>query len=600
MLDYGMIGNGRTAALVSLGGSVDWLCLPAFDGPSVFARVLDPDGGCFSIEPAGGAKRIRQAYIRNTNVLETTVESASGCYRLTDFMPRGQARIEETSYAHCQIVRRLSVISGAPEIKVRFEPRPDYGRAMCACTQDGPHRIRAAGAAQTLYLDTSLPADAIGSGEAIRLDGDAAFLLSTDRPHADPAQALREADQLLAMTVGYWRDWLKQCHLPGRYQDEIIRSALTLKMMVYERTGAIVAAPTAALPEEPGGVRNWDYRYCWLRDSLFTVGVLYELSLFREKEAYIDFIRRVTRHDGDHLPPLFTVEGDTVPPETHLSHWRGFAGSRPIRIGNNARDHYQHDVYGEVMLALFQYAKDRRFVDVDYGEVWRITCRMAELACRHFGGKDAGPWEFNERLDHYTFSKVMCWVAVDRAAKIARQLGHEDRARGWEAAGDRMRGEILERAWNDKLRAYTQAYGSDCLDATTLLLPIVGFVNARDPRMRATVERTEQLLTRDGFVFRYDHEDDFGRPANAFLICSFWLIDNWVLAGELDRGKALFERLLRHGNHLGLYSEHIQPGDGRLVGNFPQSYTHVAVVFTAMLLSSYEALEKGVGYFDEL
>ncbi len=599
-MDYGIIGNGKTAALISSKGSIDWCCLPDFDSPSIFGRILDEsNGGFFSIEPVEPCKT-EQYYLRNTNVLETVFKTKQGKFKVTDFMPRDQNLIDGTDYETYSIIRIIEPLEGHPAVTVRYEPRLDYGRSDAKPVLSNEGLLRTEGIGQRIYLNSSLDTEYVMLQKPVPLSEPLYFVISQDKPVALKEVLKDVVTKARDETIRYWRDWIKQCHLPACYQDAVIRSALTLKLLVYEKTGAIIAAPTTSLPEESGSNRNWDYRYCWIRDALFSVSVLFELSLFREKERYISFLEEVLLREDDYIKPLFTVHGDEVSREYYLDHWSGFRDSLPVRIGNNATEHYQDDVYGEMMLALHEFFTDRRFVHIDTEKIWRIVLRLVEMAEKRFGQKDSGPWEFNNNLDHFTFSKAMCWVTLDRAARIAELTDRKDQSVQWSETAMLMKEEILEKAWNPELKAFTQAYGSEHLDATTLLLPILGFISAKDERMLSTVKVTEEKLGKNGFIFRYTHEDDFGRPKNAFLVCTFWLIDNWILSGQIEKARNYFEKMLAHGNYLGLFSEHIEPDTGEMTGNFPQGYTHVAIIYTAMMLSYTSLLERGFGYFQEL
>ncbi len=393
-------------------------------------------------------------------------------------------------------------------------------------------------------------------------------------------------------TTGYWRSWVKHCYLPQDFQNEIIRSALTLKMLVYDDTGGVIAAPTTSIPEINGSNRTWDYRFCWLRDSFFIVNALMKLSQFEELEGFIGYLKmilggKLLSGEGlDYIRPLYSITGSAVPEEQLLDHMSGFNDSRPVRIGNNATTHFQNDIYGELVQALYPMFFDQRIVREDIEQLWKITRELVEMAIRKFPEEDNGIWEFRNARRHYTFSKLMCWVAVDRGIKIARHLAKPE-LRHWSRMRNWMRLEVLNNAWNPEIQAFTQSYGSHHLDASTLLMPVFGFIAATDPRMQSTILQSEKKLMKNGFVFRYTNEDDFGYPENAFIICTFWLIDALALAGENKKALYYFENILSYANHLGLFSEDIDPRTGILTGNFPQGYTHVAIINTAMRLNKH-------------
>ncbi len=589
-LDYGLIGNGQTAALISKDGSIDWCCMPDFDSPSVFAKLLDVQkGGSFSIQPVG-KYTTTQTYLRNTNVLETIFETKTGSFKVTDFMPCYPTGTDSQLHAPCQIHRLIEVLSGKPEVAIQFEPRLDYARTETALKTAGTDHIVATDGKNQLFLYTKLPLEPILKQKPLVLSDSAFFILSYDKPVNNLDYSINRVHAELEWTIAYWRRWVKHCYLPAMYQDEIIRSALTLKMMVCNKTGAIIAAPTTSLPETIGEERNWDYRFCWLRDAYFVIAALSKLAQFEEKEKFLEFLKKICVC-CDSIRPLYTLEGEIVPLEAKLKHLSGYQNSQPVRVGNDATTHHQTDVYGEMALAMSQFFSDRRFIREDLDELWDILAHLVTLSIEHFPKKDNGLWEFRNDARHYTFSKLMCWVAVDRGYRIAQQLGKTDVLTQWSETRDQMREEILEKAWNQKAHAYTQAYGSEDLDASTLLMPVFGITEADDIGVRATILATEERLMKDGLVFRYTNQDDFGKPQNAFLLCTFWLIDALILIGEKDKARRHFERVMQLGNHLGLFSEHVNPDTGELTGNFPQAYTHVAIINTAMLLASCCAME---------
>jgi GH15 family glucan-1,4-alpha-glucosidase len=585
-LEYGIIGNGQTAALVSRQGSIDWCCFPHFDDSSVFARLLDDDqGGCFALEPVGDYQ-VEQQYVRNTNVLETRFTSPEASFKIIDFMPRW-AKDHCDDYHHpCEIYRLVEVSHGRPEAVIRFEPRFDYARAHTRWGVYDETTIVALGSnSERLFLTTSAPVEPIMRQAPMRLRTGMFMAVSYGVPlHNLTDEAVRHR---LDRTVHHWRRWVTHCFLPQEYQEILIRSALTLKLLVCDESGAVLAAPTTSLPEVIGGQRNWDYRYCWLRDSFFIVNALLKLSQFDETLGFINYLRGLVQKSPDYLRPLYTLNGHKVPMEVHLEHLAGYRNSKPVRVGNDATIHYQNDVYGEMMLVLYPLFTDARMVIEDEADLWHVVANLAQVALQKFDEEDNGIWEFRNQPQHFTFSKLMCWVAVDRAAGIAHRLGREEQRATWRNVADRMRNEILLRAWNPEVEAFTQCYGSRYLDASTLLMPIVGFIDATDPRMRSTILRSEKELMVNGFAFRYTNKDDFGYPQNAFAVCTFWLIDALAMLGreERARARAYFDHILQYANHLGLFSEDIDPRTGELTGNFPQGYTHVAIINTAMRLA---------------
>lgn len=585
-LDYGLIGNGQINALVSVQGSIDWACMPSFDSPSVFGALLGQDvGGAFRIEPQG-IYGTEQQYLKNTVVLETRFFGRNGSFNLLDFVPRYM--LTDGVYKPPHIIRFVEVTRGDPEVKIIFEPRFNYARGETRLAIEGNALVATQGE-HRLYLYSNIDYNVILNQETVTLPQGCFFVVSYDEPLDDvtPEYVLDK----LRRTTNYWRSWVKHCYLPRDFQNEIIRSALTLKMLVYDDTGAVIAAPTTSIPEIWGGDRTWDYRFCWLRDSYFIVNALMKLSQFEEIEGFISYLKNIlgakllSEEGMDYVRPLYTIQGTTVPEEEFLEHLSGFNEGRPVRVGNNATTHFQNDIYGELVQALYPMFFDQRIVREDMEQLWRITQRLVELAIDKFPEEDNGIWEFRNARRHYTFSKLMCWVAVDRGVKIARQLSKPELKR-WTRLRNWMRVDILTNAWNPDIQAFTQSYGSGYLDASTLLMPTFGFISAKDPRMKSTITQSEKLLMENGLAFRYTNEDDFGMPSNAFTICTFWLIDALALAGETKKALYYFENILQYANHLGLFSEDLDPKAGVQTGNFPQGYTHVAIINTAMKLNN--------------
>lgn len=587
-LDYGLIGNGQISALISSQGSMDWACLPTFDSPSLFAGILDSEiGGCFKLEPQG-IYGLEQQYLKNTVVLETRFFSRNGSFNLLDFIPRYS--IDGGYYKPAHIYRLIEVANGAPEVKIIYEPRFNYARGETRLFVEGNALVAAQGD-DRLYMYSNVDYEAILHQEVVSVPQGTFFLLSYNEPFEQVTY--ENVLEKFRKTVNYWRSWVKHCYLPADFQSEIIRSALTLKMLVYDQTGAVIAAPTTSIPEIIGGNRNWDYRFCWLRDSYFIVNALMKLSQFEELEGFVSYLKQIlgpklAKNEGlDYIRPLYSISGGAVPEEEILDHLSGFADSQPVRIGNNATTHFQNDIYGELVQALYPIFFDQRIVREDLEQLWTIACQLVELAVDKFPEEDNGIWEFRNARRHYTFSKLMCWVAVDRGIKIARHLSKPELKR-WSRIRNWMRLDILSNAWNPERQAFTQSYDSIHLDASTLLMPAFGFISAKDPRMKSTIVQSEQHLMKNGLVYRYTNEDDFGFPENTFTICTFWMIDALAMAGETKKALYYFENILQYANHLGLFSEDVDPVQGRLTGNFPQGYTHVAIINTAMKLNKHE------------
>ena len=576
-LHHGAIGNGRVLALVDPSTSIDWLCMPRFDGPSVFARLLDPErGGSFALRGVAGAETA-MAYEENTNVLRTRVAAPDGTFDVYDFAPRflAGAGVE----APLEIMRLLVRVSGEPHVRVHFDPRPGYARTEPQLLpEDGGLEVRSGN--ERFHLSGNVPVSYVLNGKPFRVDQPRWFSLSYGRRSAcDSASAAQRA---LRRTIDGWRAWAKSCALPSFHGREILRSALCLKLHAFTDTGAIIAAATTSIPEELGTERTWDYRYCWLRDAAFVVEALRRLSHLTEGEAFLRFLRDVAEEGP--LQPVYGIGGERELREEHLDHLAGFGGTRPVRIGNAAALQRQNDLMGEMVLCLETLLTDPRIVPDAAPELFGLVARMVEDAIAACDKPDMGLWEYRRTLRHHTFSRAMCWVAASRGAGLARLHGRDDLASRWSAWAEAQRREILARGYNEEIGSFTQGLDGRSADASNLLLATIGIVEPRDPRFVSTVRACERLLVENGLMLRYRHEDDFGRPATAFSICSFWWAEALATIGELDDAAALFERLLTYANPLGLYSEGIDPASGRLLGNFPQAYSHVGLIHAGITI----------------
>jgi GH15 family glucan-1,4-alpha-glucosidase len=576
-LDHGVIGNGQVIALVSPTTHIDWLCLPRFDSPSVFGRLLDADyGGSFGFDVPEDY-RLEMGYVRNTNVLRTRVTSSEGDFDIFDYAPRIPAGLGVE--APIEIHRVLFPRRGSPRFRVRFDPKPDYARVK-------PDIIEAArgldvqGGPLPLFLRSNAPAPFLTNNLWLRLDAAQYFIVSCGTPST--LDSLPTVQQVMQQTIDGWRAWAKTCALPSFAAHEVLRSALCLKLHAFSATGAIIAASTTSIPEAIGTERTWDYRFCWLRDSAFVVEALRRLSHLAEGEAFVAFLRHVVEQGP--LQPLYGIGGERDLPEERLDHLQGFAGSRPVRIGNAAALQQQHDLMGEMVLCLETLIADPRVVTDNLLEGFGLVERLVEDAMAAAPLDDTGLWEFRSRPRPYTFSKVLCWVAAHRGARLARLAGRDDLAEPWDGWASTQHVALLEAAYNPALGFFTQTLHGKDADASLLLLPTFGFVDARDPRFISTVHAYERLLVRGGLMHRYQHLDDFGETTSAFSICSFWWVEALAMMGELDRAVETFNRLLTYANPLGLFSEDIDPATGRLLGNFPQAYTHVGLMHAAITI----------------
>jgi alpha,alpha-trehalase len=586
-LHHGAIGNGRVLALVGPDTSVDWLCLPRFDSPSVFARILDADrGGSWAFEGIDHFTA-KVAYVRNTNVLRTEVETGTGRFEILDFAPR--VLEGESVSAPLEVYRLLRCLEGSPRVRMRFDPRPDYARARVEIVPSGSG-LEIIGGPTRLFLDSNLPLHQIQGGMPFRIDRPIFFALSSGRPASvDSAPGTELA---LQQTVRGWRAWAKTCGLPSFAPDAVLRSALCLKLHAYSDSGAIIAAATTSLPEAVGSTRTWDYRYCWLRDAAFVVEALRRLSYLAEGEAFVRFLREMA--DAGPLQPVYGIGGERQLDEVILPHLRGYDEVGPVRIGNAAYLQNQHDLPGELVLCLETILTDPRIVYED-PSVAPLLERLVTEAITRSDEPDTGLWEYRTNPRHYTFSKAMCWVAAHRGAELATALSMHERAAEWSAWADAERARVLEHAYNEELGFFTHCLDGEFPDASNLLLPTIGIVDAMDPRFRSTVRAYERLLVDDGLMLRYRHPDDFGETTSAFSICSFWWVEALAMMGEVDAAVALFNRLQAYANPLGLFSEDIEPVTGRLLGNFPQAYTHVGIIHAAITIG--EILDARHGTF---
>ena len=590
ILDLGVIGNGNVAALVTVRGSIVWACFPRLDGDAVFNALLNGGRAQRRDEAADGLFAVElvdqlhcsQTYLRNTAILRTTLyDHHGGMVEITDFAPR--FALYERIYHPPTIVRRIRPVKGRPRLRVRLRPRFDNGGIAPEVTR-GSNHIRFVSPAQTLRLTTNAPVSYLLEERSFVLDRPVEMLLGSDESLQAGIEST--ARDLFERTLDHWRSWVRSLSIPFEWQDAVIRAAITLKLCNFEETGAIVAALTTSVPEAPDTERNWDYRFCWLRDAYFVIHALNRLGVTRTMEDYLRFINDIVEEatEGE-LRPVYGITRDTAIDEVTVPHLTGYRGFGPVRIGNQAHIQVQNDVYGSVVLASTQTFFDQRLSQPGNGTLFEQLERLGTRAVQVFDKPDAGPWELRTIASVHTFSAVMCWAACDRLAKIAVHIGLGDRAGYWRREADRLHAIISERAWNPELGSFVATFGGQELDATLLLLHEVDFLAADDPRFAATVDAVAARLRNGDFLFRYDSEDDFGRPKTAFVICVFWYIDALAALGRLEEARALFERVLERRNPLGLLSEDIDPATGELWGNFPQTYSMVGLINCAMRLS---------------
>ena len=596
--NYGVIGNMRTVALVGLNGSIDWLCVPHFDSPSVFAAILDDEkGGRFEITAVDTDISPKQLYWPDTNVLVTRFHAPAGVGEILDFMPAG---LPPESPWHHQLIRRVRVTQGSMKFRARCHPAFNYARTShhTRVTKQGAG-FHSPDLSLGLATDIPLIPDDRGvQAEFVLQEGESAvFVLKPIEAdeHCGDWPSSGEADELFEHTVKYWRHWLSRCTYTGRWREMVYRSALCLKLLTFEPTGAIVAAPTCSLPESPGGVRNWDYRYTWMRDAAFTVYGFLKIGFTEEADRFLKWLAaraREVEQDGS-LQIVYGIDGRHDLTEQTLDHLNGYRGAKPVRIGNGAYNQLQLDIYGELLDAVYLYNK--HVMPIGHDTWMRIRHRLDWL-CDHWQLPDEGIWETRGGRRQFVYSKLMCWVAMDRGLRLADKRSFPaDRTR-WLRVRDQIYEEIMQRGWNAKRGAFVQHYDSDSLDASNLIMPLVFFLSPNDPRMLdtlAAIARSPRSggLVSDGLVYRYDSEtgeDGLHGKEGTFNMCTFWLVEALARAGRVDRARLeearfLFERMLGHANHVGLYSEEIGTS-GEALGNFPQAFTHLALISAAFNL----------------
>jgi alpha,alpha-trehalase len=592
--DYALLSDRRSAALVSRDGSVDWLCFPRFDGPSVFCRLLDAAGGHFSIRPAAEFRASRR-YVDQTMVLETTFTTATGTATLTDALAvgRNERGHQLGAQSPSMLLRRLTCTQGALEFEVSYEPRMDYGliQPTLAPVAGG---LTAHGGDHGLLLSTavSFQLDGATATARIRLDAgqDAAFVVGHRHDLSSPPPRPWTADQVAARlddTVEGWRSWsaIHQTY-QGPWRELVHHSGRVLEALTFAPTGAIVAAPTTSLPESVGGARNWDYRYAWVRDSSLTLKALWVAACPDEAHEFFDFLAEAAAPQldaGMDLQIMFGVGGERDLTERDLAHLAGWRSSRPVRVGNGAWQQRQLDVYGELLGAAHRLADQLN----DLGPATqRFLVAAADTAAARWQEKDHGIWEIRGEPRDFVYSKLMCWNALNCATVLAPKLGAEDKVPGWAQVMAEIRAAILEQGWSEQAGAFTQAFGGEELDASNLMMAITGFLPATDPRMRATIDVTVQRLTdQRGLVYRYLTSDGLPGGEGTFLLCTFWLAEAQALAGDVEAGTATFERAIAGMNDVGLLAEEVDPESGEMLGNFPQAFSHVGLVNAAWVIS---------------
>lgn len=596
--NYGIIGNMRTAALVGMNGSIDWLCVPHFDSPSIFAAILDDEkGGRFEIAPQDDGLTTKQLYWPETNVLVTRFLSPNGGGEIEDFMPVGQP---PGSPRQDQLVRRVKVTRGTLAFRLRCHPAFDYARARHRTTMTAYGAVFETDVLRMgLAADVPLTPDERGVHAGFTLE-EGQTAVFTLHPLAAGESCSRspsagESEELFQQTVNYWHRWLAKCHYTGRWRETVYRSALTLKLMTFEPTGAIVAAPTCSLPETLGGGRNWDYRYTWIRDAAFTLYAFLRIGFTDEAHAFMQWLEARTGEaeaDGS-LQIVYGIDGRHDLDEVVLDHLDGYRGSRPVRIGNGAYRQLQLDIYGELLDSLYLYNKHVMPIGFD---AWMRIRQTLNWLCDNWQRPDEGIWEVRGGRRHFVYSRMMCWVAMDRGLRLAEKRSFPAERTRWQAVRDQIYEDVMTKGWSPKRQAFVQHYDSDSLDASNLIMPLVFFLSPNDPRMLRTLDAINRSpkdggLVSDGLVYRYDSEtgeDGLHGKEGTFTMCSFWLVEALTRAGRVDptklkEARLLFERMLGYANPIGLYAEEIGV-TGEALGNFPQAFTHLALISAAFNL----------------
>jgi len=599
--EYAMLSDCSSAALVGSDGSIDWLCLPRFDSPAVFSRLLDPDAGHFAIAPSA-AYTVTRAYVPGTLVLETTFTTDEGVVRLTDALvfPDGQRGHDLGKDAPHELLRLVKAVAGSVELELELAPRPEYGlvHPLFRQTDDGG---RTFGGPNPVVVRAGAPVAVEGStmrGTFTVSEGDAlGFALRWAPPEMSEPTATAPGDVRARIddVIEAWRSWEAEHSIYEGPNRELVQfSARVLKGLTYRPTGAIVAAATTSLPEAVGGERNWDYRYAWIRDASLTMEALYIGACSDEAVEFASFMTSAAGggHGIDHsLQIMYGIGGEHDLSERELGHLRGWRDSKPVRVGNGAWDQTQLDVYGELLNVIALY---REQLGELHPEIQHFAAQLADGAAANWTREDAGMWEMRGEPRHHLSSKVLCWTALDRAVALAPYLGEYGKAEEWAAERDRIREAVLERGWSEKCQAYAQSFDSDDLDAAQLLMPLVGFLPATDPRMRSTIDAIADELTEDGLVLRYRNveglnADGLKGEEGTFVICSFWLVSCLAQAGEVDRAQALFDQLVGYANDVGLLAEEIDTAAGELLGNVPQAFSHIGLIVAASHLDRARA-----------
>lgn len=582
-LNYGVVGNCRTAALISNQGNIEWLCLPDFDSPSVFAALLDQkNGGCFGFE-VSDLYHTEQSYIPHTNILSTRFISNEGEFEVLDFMPYYRSAGEK-HYQPAEIYRYIHLIKGEPHFRVNYAPAPNYarGKAIHHVTPEYIESYSSLNNYDRQYLYSSLSLSAINHKEEFLLTKDEFILLSYNEKVI--AVDIEREKLEYCRTLVYWLNWSNRTKKYTIYNDVIERSMLTLKLMSYYN-GAVLAALTTSLPEAVGDIRNWDYRFCWLRDASMSIETLFKIGHPGAARRFMQFIRSTFTSKHQSFQIMYGIRGERQLTEIILDHLAGYRESKPVRVGNDAYHQRQNDSFGYLMDLIYQYYQLMPGSLSEIEDMWELVKNIITTVIDQWAKPDKGIWEIRGKDHHFVSSKVMCWVALDRGARIAKMLGKYTCEKYWQQEAEIIRKDVMLNGWKESLQSFSQAYDNMALDASLLLMEPYGFIDANDIRYHKTVKAIKQSLMHKGLVYRYNTEDDFGLPTSAFTICTFWLIRALFVIGEKEEAHSLFDEVLQYTNHLGLMSEDLDFNTKELLGNFPQAYSHLSIVNTAILFA---------------
>ena len=580
-LNYGIIGNCKSSALINENSSIDWCCLPQFDSSSVFCKILDKDnGGSLKIE-CNDDFTISQKYLDKTAIIITTFKNDDSEFDVVDFMPRFKDD-NDRYYSSPEIKRILIPKKGTPIFKVVYSPKLDYakGKTKNYIKKNFIVSVLDEDIYETLFLYSNIDKKSIIDSKEIYLNEIKYINLSYNEKIDLPSieNSLLEYEK----TKAYWLNWCNKTSSFKSYNSEIIRSAITLKLLTFEKTGAVLAAVTTSIPETIGEVRNWDYRFCWIRDASMVIKIIAKLGHQRIVKNFIDFIVNLIPNKNEKLQIMYGIDGQKTLNEKTLDHLSGYKNSKPVRVGNAAYIQKQNDIYGILMDAIHFQIDTYKDDNYKHEELWSIVKSVVWVVEKNWKNPDKGIWEFRNEDQHFTFSKVLCWVAIDRAIKISNIIQRGEKAKKWETLRNKIKEDIMNNAWSSDKKAFTQIYGSNDLDTSVLLMESYGFIEAKNPKYISTVEAIGRELLKNDLLFRYKNNDDFGEPKSSFTVCTFWYINSLFKIGKIEESKKLYDKLLSYSNHLGLFSEDLDFKSRELLGNFPQAYSHLALIETAL------------------